>query len=324
MIINFLNSWISIGRKKVDKSPEKKIGSDNQDEKEGEQPPDEPIDNDLLNGWADNEEYRRILRSLLEQNNEEHRLLRSVLEQISQDKLQLQSQLLESLQSNISQLQRELQEVKKERSQLQSYLSQLRATLDEEKKARSQLEYKIEEIQDQISSLSQDSTTLKPENSSDENVKSEETETPSPSPGSQSAEVESPKTTVALNLDSQEKDLVKTYNKNPTYLSGYPTEVSETEESIEERRLGKSQAAVFEKVRNGTYWIVTVQDRRYLVPKGGMKFNQNNYQTAQSLFEFQGYQPGVSIDFQLLKPGKVSVVPSGDKWELVERGVLQF
>ena len=119
---------------------------------------------------------------------------------------------------------------------------------------------------------------------------------------------------------------VATYNKNPDSFSTEATEVSETEQSIEARRLGTSQPAIFEKARRGkgNYWILIQSGFSYLVPKANIKINEYNYETVETLFECQGYQSGYSSDFTLVKPAIVSPILSGEKWQLVELGVLQF
>lgn len=126
--------------------------------------------------------------------------------------------------------------------------------------------------------------------------------------------------------DSSNVGWVETYNKNPDSFLKEVTEVSETEESIEARRLGTSQTAIFEKARRGkgNYGILIREGFNYLVPKANIKINEYNYETVETLFECQGYQSGYSNDFKLVKPAIVSPISSGEKWKLIELGVLQF
>ena len=117
---------------------------------------------------------------------------------------------------------------------------------------------------------------------------------------------------------------ITAYNHNPISLSRQATEVSETEESINNRRLGRNESAVLERNRRGNYWIIGEGGYDYLVPKGNMTVNEYNYKTVQALFECRGYQPGYSHNFQILKPARVSSISSGQTWQLEESGILQF
>ncbi|MBD2199435.1 MULTISPECIES: hypothetical protein [Calothrix] len=120
-------------------------------------------------------------------------------------------------------------------------------------------------------------------------------------------------------------ELITIYNQNRNSLSKYSTEVSETEESINQRRLGSHQAAILEKVSKGkgSYWIINKEGLDYLVPKGSIKINEFNYKTVESLFDCQGYQPNISSDFVLLKPAQVTSI-SQQMWQIVDYGVLRF
>lgn len=118
--------------------------------------------------------------------------------------------------------------------------------------------------------------------------------------------------------------LVTEYNHNPSTLLKSAAVVSETEESINNRRLGSSQPVIIEESRKGNYCIINEAGVNYMVPKEKLKINQYNYNTMEVLFECRGYQHGgSSSSFQLLKPARVSL-PSGNKWQLIERGIVEF
>lgn len=234
-------------------------------------------------------EYSKLLVCLLKEANEERKLLRSILETMYQERSLPQSQ--------VRALQSELERVKEERSQLQ---------------------YQIEQIQTRLEALERNSRVIYQENSSSNLVVDDSLEVESQTTHKYT------QTSTTLNLSSEEFNWVATYNQNPDFLSQYAIEVSATEESMNQRRSGTNQATVLEKSRKGNYWILTVQDRKYLVPKGKLKINEHSYQTVEALFECQGYQPGDSSEFKLIKPGIVSPISTGDKWQLVEPGVLQF
>ncbi|WP_373528726.1 hypothetical protein [Nostoc sp.] len=124
---------------------------------------------------------------------------------------------------------------------------------------------------------------------------------------------------------SSDNELIATYNQNRNSLSQYAVEVSETEESINQRRLGVNQIVILEKISKGkgNYWIINKQGIDYLVPKGNIKINEYNYKTVESLFDCNNYKSGGSSDFTLAKPAKVASL-SQDVWKLVDYGVLNF
>ena len=117
--------------------------------------------------------------------------------------------------------------------------------------------------------------------------------------------------------------LILTYQQNPRSLLKNAIEVSETDHSIDQRRLGDSQGAILQKVSKGNYCILDEGGVDYMVPKNNIRINPYNLNTVEHLFECQGYQPGYS-GFQLIKPARVSTISRGEVWQLVERGILQF
>ncbi|BAZ14184.1 hypothetical protein NIES4071_60240 [Calothrix sp. NIES-4071] len=120
-------------------------------------------------------------------------------------------------------------------------------------------------------------------------------------------------------------DLIAVYNQNRRSLSNLAIEVSETKDSINQRRLGVKSAVILEQVRRGrgNYWIVSWQEREYLVPKENFKIDEYNYETVHALFDCQNYQAGYSRDFRLIQAAQVATVAQA-KWQIIEFGVLQF
>jgi hypothetical protein len=119
-------------------------------------------------------------------------------------------------------------------------------------------------------------------------------------------------------------NLINQYNCQSDTILNKVIEVYETEESYHSRSSKNSQSVVLEKSNRGSYWLITEEDCNYLFPKYNLKITEFNYQTLQALFESQGYQPGESQRFQLLKPAQVCALPGEEKWQLIERGVLLF
>ncbi|XHR83756.1 MAG: hypothetical protein ACFKPT_05230 [Gloeotrichia echinulata GP01] len=121
-----------------------------------------------------------------------------------------------------------------------------------------------------------------------------------------------------------ESDLIDRFNSNPKALSQNPIEVSETSESIDNRRLGYNKPVAVEKVgRNkGIAWVINIDSVDYLVPKPKLKINEYDYETIESLFNCKNYQSGQSKEFSVVKAAKL--VSQGETWELSEKGELSF
>ncbi|BAZ14183.1 hypothetical protein NIES4071_60230 [Calothrix sp. NIES-4071] len=121
---------------------------------------------------------------------------------------------------------------------------------------------------------------------------------------------------------------VSYYNKSPEsfskYVSQVAIEVSETEDSIDQRRLGTNSSIVLEKTRSGraNFWVLFDQNELYLVPKIGVRFNNYNIAMVKPLFKVLG-EPQGDYKFTLLKPAKVMQTKE-QNWQLLKPGVLQF
>ena len=122
---------------------------------------------------------------------------------------------------------------------------------------------------------------------------------------------------------SSDLQLISMYQHDARSLLKNAIEVSETEQSIDQRRLGGGQGAIIQKVRRGNYCILNEGGVDYMVPKNNIRINSHSLNTVENLFECQGYQPEYS-GFQLIKPARVSTISRGETWQVVERGVLQF
>ena len=132
-----------------------------------------------------------------------------------------------------------------------------------------------------------------------------------------------PQTSANQYSGSSGLQLILTYQQNPRLLSRNAIEVSETDQSIDQRRLGGGKGAILQKARRGNYWILNEGGIDYVVPKNNIKINEYNLNTVANLFECQGYRSGYS-GFKLMKPARVSAISRGETWQVVERGVLQF
>ena len=132
-----------------------------------------------------------------------------------------------------------------------------------------------------------------------------------------------PQTSANQYSGSSGLQLILTYQQNPRLLSRNAIEVWETDQSIDQRRLGGGKGAILQKARRGNYWILNEGGIDYVVPKNNIKINEYNLNTVANLFECQGSRSGYS-GFQLIKPARVSAISRGETWQVVERGVLQF
>ncbi|MCM0591499.1 MAG: hypothetical protein HEQ35_21420 [Gloeotrichia echinulata IR180] len=121
-------------------------------------------------------------------------------------------------------------------------------------------------------------------------------------------------------------NLLNIYKNDPKSLLENAIEVSETSQSIDNRRLGYNQPVALEKVsRNkGIAWVINIDGSDYLVPKPNLKINEYNYETIESLFICHSYQSGLCNEFTLNIPAKLLAQEKGEKWELSEKGELIF
>jgi hypothetical protein len=118
--------------------------------------------------------------------------------------------------------------------------------------------------------------------------------------------------------------IVQNYNYSPQVLETYVVEkVSETEESLTNRRNSSNAPVLLKHTNNANYWIFNGEDQNsWLVPKSDLKLTPISYDTFQALFECQDYQPNLKL--QIMKPAKVSYNASTSVWELEAKGQVQF
>lgn len=178
-----------------------------------------------------------------------------------------------------------------------------------------QLADKVKELEKQIQSQ-KSNTYISPPTNFDEN--STQSTTTITSRNSQISTNQSSQ--ITFNNGNQ---LLGTYNSNPRSLSKKAIIVSESEDTLAQRRTGFSVKPILEKNNLGNYWIFIEGNDQYLLPKGGIKINEHNFGTISVLFNCIGYeQRKSSNNFTLLKPAKVSL--RGQHWEFIEPGEIQF
>ncbi|MBD2601712.1 hypothetical protein [Microcystis viridis] len=106
--------------------------------------------------------------------------------------------------------------------------------------------------------------------------------------------------------------------------SSSPIEVSPTEESLANRRMGGSEPIVLENKRRGYYEVYLDGNYHCLVPSQNFRINQNNYKSVEDLFECQNYDPNYSDSYTVIRPAVVYPLAGGQTWQLQQRGVLRF
>ncbi|MDJ0903361.1 MAG: hypothetical protein QNJ55_31635 [Xenococcus sp. MO_188.B8] len=121
-------------------------------------------------------------------------------------------------------------------------------------------------------------------------------------------------------LEFSEIDLLKIYNSVPRTLSRSVIVVSVL---LDNR--GKNDRATLKQETSGNYWIIKINNTNgWLLPKGGQRIDKYQYQTLESLFECQGYEPEGTRKFTINKIARVSFDFDKDKWFLEDKGVLKF
>ncbi len=106
--------------------------------------------------------------------------------------------------------------------------------------------------------------------------------------------------------------------------SSSPIEVSPTEESLANRRMGGSEPIVLENKRRGYYEVYLNGNYHCLVPSQNFRINQNNHKSVEDLFECQNYDPNYSDSYIVIRPAVVYPLAGGQTWQLQQRGVLRF
>lgn len=121
-------------------------------------------------------------------------------------------------------------------------------------------------------------------------------------------------------LNLSESDLVEIYHSAPNILSHKALTVSVTEDT-----LSSEEPIVIEAAKNGNYWLIATEDDiYYLFPQANLKINPYIDETVKLIFNCNGYQSDASTQFTLNKPAKLSIIPRGEEWQLVEKGILDF
>ncbi|GCL35227.1 hypothetical protein SR1949_03190 [Sphaerospermopsis reniformis] len=124
-------------------------------------------------------------------------------------------------------------------------------------------------------------------------------------------------------LNISELELIEVYNNVPKVLLKNSIIAELTAKSYREDN--QNQPVLLEKDENGKYWIiVSNQNNIFLLPSINIKLHIHKLKTVEKLFDFRGITPTVDTHFLLIKPARVSSLPSGKEWKLLEKGILEF
>lgn len=116
---------------------------------------------------------------------------------------------------------------------------------------------------------------------------------------------------------------VETYNQDKNSLSDKAIgTVAETQESLNQRRLGNSGTVTLKNTSQKKYWIVEEDSNYYLIPYAKINIDEYNLTTLEKLFECIDFTFNYK-NFELVRPAKVTPLPS-ELWQLEEKGKLQF
>ena len=117
-------------------------------------------------------------------------------------------------------------------------------------------------------------------------------------------------------------EITEIYNYVPRVLARKAIKVAPTNNQY----LDNSQKQIFlTETGNSNYWLITTEDNiSYLLPKNNLIINTFNLDTVKSLFNCEGSEQLENREFTLTKPAKISLMPNGKEWQLVEKGTINF
>lgn len=119
---------------------------------------------------------------------------------------------------------------------------------------------------------------------------------------------------------------VEQFNCEPEAFAKNAIEVSTAEETLGDQRLVKGKQQVILEKKSGHYWAITSSEDCtywYLVPKQKFKFNPYSLESTRLCFDLKQNDSVDYFDYKVLMPAIISSIDQ-DKWELVNRGELEF
>lgn len=122
-----------------------------------------------------------------------------------------------------------------------------------------------------------------------------------------------------------EKKLINLYNYAPQILREYAVPVSVTAETYHK----KIEKTDLEYSINGYYWVVLSEQNfsknYYLFPNGDKKINFHRLENQiESLFTINGNISTQDHNFHLEKPAQIDILPSGNRWQLTKKGIIDI
>ncbi|MFM2060809.1 MAG: hypothetical protein RLZZ507_479 [Cyanobacteriota bacterium] len=124
-------------------------------------------------------------------------------------------------------------------------------------------------------------------------------------------------------LNISESELIEVYNNVPKVLLKNSIISELTAKSYREDN--QNQPVFLEKDENGKYWIIVSNPNNiFLLPSINIKLHIHKLKTVEKSFDFRGITPSLDTHFLLIKPARVSSLPNGKEWKLLEKGILEF
>lgn len=110
--------------------------------------------------------------------------------------------------------------------------------------------------------------------------------------------------------------MVRAYQDDPQGLAVVVVAWNERESAIPE--------AILQPREDGPFWIAAFEGVHYLLPQPQWRVTPDNYPLLKRFFVCYGYRSGQDYRIKLLKPGRVSALEGGDRWEFVQQGIVEF
>jgi len=126
-----------------------------------------------------------------------------------------------------------------------------------------------------------------------------------------------------------EQTLIERYNKDVTKLKALLIGVKQTRASLMQYVQGLNKTIQLEADESGKYWAVK-GDRtqnniplHFLLLRKDIRLNQQNFNTIKACFTFTN-RAIPNGHFELIAPATIKPLPEEQRWELVQKGTIEF
>jgi hypothetical protein len=122
-----------------------------------------------------------------------------------------------------------------------------------------------------------------------------------------------------LSLDK----LIDIYNDVPQLLVAYAVEVTVNSQSYRQKNEGN---LILQSAIRGKYWVILLENnyeqKYYLLPNAFVKIKLYRTKSINYLFNLTGETNQQIENFHLVKPSELEILPSGEQWQLINKGEL--